>query len=85
MNLMIPTWLLVVVIAATVLFIFLIGFIIGRKYEKSALVGTLVVENREDREAYTWVFDKEFEDMAGMSEFRIRVDNRLPKHDSTDF
>lgn len=79
MSSTIPTWLLVVVIAAAVLFIFLIGFVFGRKHEKSALVGTLVVENREDREAYTWVFDREFEDMAGMSEFRIRVDNRLQK------
>ena len=79
MSTTLPAWLMVVVISAAILFIFGLGFVIGRNYKKSALVGTLVVENREDREAYTWVFDKEFEDMAGMSEFRIRVDNRLPK------
>lgn len=79
MSSTIPTWLLVVVISAAIIFIFGLGFVIGRNYKKSALVGTLVVENREDREAYTWVFDREFEDMAGMSEFRIRVNNRLQK------
>ena len=79
MSTTLPAWLMVVVISAAILFIFGLGFVIGRNYKKSAIVGTLVVENREDREVYTWVFDKEFEDMAGMSEFRIRVDNRLPK------
>ena len=79
MSSTIPTWLLVVVIVAAIIFIFGLGFVIGRNYKKSVIVGTLVVENREDREAYTWVFDKEFEDMASMSEFRIRVDNRLQK------
>jgi len=79
MSTTLPAWLMVVIISAAILFIFGLGFVIGRNYKKSALVGTLVVENREDRDAYTWVFDKEFEDMASMSEFRIRVDNRLQK------
>ena len=72
-----PVWVVVVIALAAITFIFAIGFIIGKKYGKSPLVGTLIVENREDREAFTWNFDTEFEDMAQLKELRIRVENHL--------
>ena len=72
-----PIWAVIVIIAVAAIFIFAIGFIIGKKYGKSPMVGTLIVENREDREAFTWNFDTDFEDMAKMKELRIRVENRL--------
>ncbi len=73
----VPAWLMVIIIMVAILFIFAIGFIIGRKYGKSPFVGTLIMENREDREAFTWNFDMDLEDMAQMKELRIRVENRL--------